>query len=140
MLGVRKARDVPVNVRGLRNVGRVNPQGERESVSARSCGENAVDLQLLKADDGQSYYCLRKERGLQYTLFRPFNWIGPGLDRTIDAKEHRARSVTQIIYDILHRGEVNLVGGGEQRRSFTWIGDGIDALMLIIRNENGKAD
>ena len=81
-----------------------------------------------------------KERGLQYTLFRPFNWIGPGLDRTIDAKEHRARSVTQIIYDILHRGEVSLVGGGEQRRSFTWIGDGIDALMLIIKNEGGKAD
>lgn len=80
------------------------------------------------------------ERGLQYTLFRPFNWIGPGLDRTIDAKEHRARSVTQIIYDILHRGEVSLVGGGEQRRSFTWIGDGIDALMLIIKNEGGKAD
>ena len=81
-----------------------------------------------------------KERGLQYTLFRPFNWIGPGLDMTIDAKEHRARSVTQIIYDILHRGEVSLVGGGEQRRSFTWIGDGIDALMLIIKNEGGKAD
>ena len=81
-----------------------------------------------------------KERGLQYTLFRPFNWIGPGLDRTIDAKEHRARSVTQIIYDILHRGEVSLVGGGEQRRSFTWIGDGIDALMLLIKNEDGKAD
>ena len=81
-----------------------------------------------------------KERGLQYTLFRPFNWIGPGLDRTIDAKEHRARSVTQIIYDIIHRGEVSLVGGGEQRRSFTWIGDGIDALMLIIKNEDGKAD
>lgn len=81
-----------------------------------------------------------QEKGLNYTLFRPFNWIGPGLDTMEDAKEHRARSVTQIIYDILNRGEVKLVGGGEQRRSFTWIGDGTDALMLLIRNENGHAD
>lgn len=81
-----------------------------------------------------------QEKGLRYTLFRPFNWIGPGLDTMEDAKEHRARSVTQIIYDILNSGEVKLVGGGEQRRSFTWIGDGTDALMLIIRNENGNAD
>ena len=81
-----------------------------------------------------------QEKGLKYTLFRPFNWIGPGLDTMDDAREHRARSVTQIIYDILNRGEVKLVGGGEQRRSFTWIGDGTDALMLIIRNEKNEAD
>ncbi len=81
-----------------------------------------------------------QEKGLQYTLFRPFNWIGPGLDTMNDAKEHRARSLTQIIYDILNRGEVKLVGGGEQRRSFTWIGDGTDALMLILRNEGNRAD
>ncbi len=81
-----------------------------------------------------------QEKGLQYTLFRPFNWIGPGLDTMNDAKEHRARSLTQIIYDILNRGEVKLVGGGEQRRSFTWIGDGTDALMLILKNEGKRAD
>ena len=81
-----------------------------------------------------------QEKGLQYTLFRPFNWIGPGLDTLNDAKEHRARSLTQIIYDILHRGEVKLVGGGEQKRSFTWIGDGIEALLLILRNEGGRTN
>ena len=81
-----------------------------------------------------------QEKGLQYTLFRPLNWIGPGLDTMNDAKEHRARSVTQIIYDVLHRGEVKLVGGGEQRRSFTWIGDGIEALLMILRNEGGNSD
>lgn len=80
------------------------------------------------------------EKGLQYTLFRPFNWIGPGLDTMEDAKQHRARSITQFIYDILHRGEIKLVGGGSQRRSFTWIGDGTDALMLILKNHKGQAD
>ncbi|RTZ92738.1 MAG: bifunctional UDP-4-keto-pentose/UDP-xylose synthase, partial [Deltaproteobacteria bacterium] len=30
--------------------------------------------------------------------------------------------------------------GGKQRRSFTYIDDGIDALMKIVRNENGICD
>ena len=38
------------------------------------------------------------------------------------------------------RYTVTLVGGGEQRRSFTWIGDGTDALAAILRNEGGRAD
>ena len=57
-----------------------------------------------------------------------------------DARCRKARSITQIIYDVLYRGEVTLVGGGEQRRSFTWIGDGTDALMALLRNEGGRAD
>ena len=41
------------------------------------------------------------------------------------------------------RGEpINLVDGGSQKRAFTYIDDGIDALMRIIANEgdiaNGK--
>ena len=80
------------------------------------------------------------EKGLQYTLFRPFNWIGHGLDTMEDARQHRARSITQFIYDILNRGEVKLVGGGTQRRSFTWIEDGTDALMILIKNNKGKAE
>jgi len=81
-----------------------------------------------------------QEEELRYTLFRPFNWIGPRLDTFEDAKEHKARSITQILYDILHERDVSLVGGGRQRRSFTWIGDGIEGLEAIIRNENGCAD
>jgi len=77
-----------------------------------------------------------QEEGLRYTLFRPFNWIGPRLDTFEDAKERKARSITQILYDILHERDVSLVGGGRQRRSFTWIGDGVKCLEAIIRNEN----
>jgi nucleoside-diphosphate-sugar epimerase len=45
-----------------------------------------------------------------------------------------------MIYDVLSMGEASLVDGGEQRRSFTWIGDAIEGLMAVIRNEGGKAD
>ena len=96
-----------------------------------SCGKQMLDRVIT---------AYGQEHGLRYTIFRPFNWIGPRLDTMADARERKARSVTQIVHDILHRGSVTLVGGGEQRRSFTWIGDGIDALMLILCNEGGRAD
>ncbi len=80
-----------------------------------------------------------EEHGLDYTLFRPFNWVGPRLDNFEDAKERTARSITQMIYDVLHRGEISLVGGGENRRSFLWVGDATDALLAILRNEGGRA-
>jgi nucleoside-diphosphate-sugar epimerase len=81
-----------------------------------------------------------QEEGLKFSIFRPFNWVGPRLDSFRDAEKRSARSVTQIIYDVLHRGEVSLVNGGAQKRSFTWIDDGIDALMAIINNDGNKAD
>ncbi len=81
-----------------------------------------------------------QEEELRYTLFRPFNWIGSRLDTFADAEAHKARSITQILYDILNGRDVSLVGGGRQRRSFTWIGDGVRCLEAIIRNENGCAD
>ena len=81
-----------------------------------------------------------QEEGLQFSIFRPFNWIGPRLDSFRDAEKRCARSATQIIYDVLHRGDVSLVNGGAQRRSFTWIGDGMDALMAIIGNDGNRAD
>ena len=81
-----------------------------------------------------------QEEGLRFTLFRPFNWVGPRLDTFGDAEENKARSVTQMIYNVLNRGKISLVNGGEQRRSFTWIGDGIEGLIAIIENREDKAD
>ena len=57
------------------------------------------------------------EAGLQFTIFRPFDWIGPRLDTKRDAEERRARSVTQMLYDMIHRRRISLVNGGEQRRA-----------------------
>lgn len=80
------------------------------------------------------------QEGLQFTLFRPFNWIGPGLDDIDAAKEGSSRVVTQFLGHLLRREPLRLVNGGAQRRSFTYIDDGIDALMQILRNEGGVAD
>jgi nucleoside-diphosphate-sugar epimerase len=82
-------------------------------------------------------YGMRDE--LDYTLFRPFNWIGPGLDNMHAAKEGSSRVITQFLGHIMRGENVRLVDGGRQRRCFTGISDGIDALMKMIENTNGRA-
>ncbi len=79
------------------------------------------------------------EQGLDYTLFRPFNWIGDGLDNINTAKEGSSRVITQFLGHIARGEPIKLVDGGAQRRTFTYIDDGVDALMKIIENENGVA-
>ncbi|MCX7338153.1 MAG: bifunctional UDP-4-keto-pentose/UDP-xylose synthase [Alphaproteobacteria bacterium] len=84
-------------------------------------------------------YAYGVHSGLDYTLFRPFNWLGPKLDSIYAPKEGSSRVVTQFIHDILYLGEIKLVDGGQQRRSFTDIDDGVAALLKIIDNVDGKA-
>ncbi len=97
-----------------------------------SCGKQMMDRVIT---------AYGQERGLRYTLFRPFNWIGPRLDTLRDAEERTARSITQMVHDILSGRPVTLVNGGEQQRSFTYVSDGIAALLAILDNEersNGR--
>jgi len=77
--------------------------------------------------------------GLDFTLFRPFNWIGAGLDSLSTAKEGSSRVVTQFLGHIARGEPIQLVDGGRQKRAFTYIDDGIDALMTIIENPRGVA-
>jgi len=81
-----------------------------------------------------------QEGSLQFTLFRPFNWIGPKLDDLYAAKEGSSRVVTQFILNLIQREPIRLVDGGFQKRCFTYVEDGIDCLMTIIENPGGVAD
>ncbi len=85
-------------------------------------------------------YAYGQKEGLRFTLFRPFNWIGPKLDNILEPKEGSSRVLTQFIGNILRGKDIQLVDGGNQRRSFTYIDDGIDALLRIIENANNCAD
>lgn len=73
---------------------------------------------------------------VEFTLFRPFNWIGPRLDSLYAAKEGSSRVVTQFIADLMLKRSISLVDGGNQRRCFTYIDDGISALVKILANKN----
>jgi nucleoside-diphosphate-sugar epimerase len=74
------------------------------------------------------------QAGLDYTLFRPFNWIGAGLDSINTPKEGSSRVITQFLGHIVRGEKIQLVDGGRQKRAFTYIDDGIDALVKIIDN------
>jgi nucleoside-diphosphate-sugar epimerase len=83
-------------------------------------------------------YGLKNE--LHYTLFRPFNWLGPKLDNPYNPKPGSSRVVSQFIGNILRGETIQLVNGGQQRRSFIDIDDGMACLLKIIANENGCAE
>ena len=96
-----------------------------------SCAKQLLDRVII---------AMGRDEGLRYTLFRPFNWIGSGLDSIHEAKEGSSRVVTQFLGHLLRQEPITLVDGGAQRRCFTHVSDGIEALMRILRNEGGCCD
>lgn len=82
-------------------------------------------------------YAYGEKNQLDYSIFRPFNFIGPKLD---DIKSvNNSRSITQFLHNIFNKKPIKLVDGGKSKRCFTFIDDGIDALMRILENKNGNA-
>lgn len=79
-----------------------------------------------------------RDKGLEFTIFRPFNWIGYGQD-DIHKTDGSPRLITQFLGRILRGESLDLVDGGANRRSFSYISDCIDALIKIIENKNGIA-
>ncbi|MBX3735984.1 MAG: bifunctional UDP-4-keto-pentose/UDP-xylose synthase [Candidatus Didemnitutus sp.] len=84
-------------------------------------------------------YAYGQRDHIDYTLFRPFNWIGPKLDNVFEPKEGSSRLFTQFISNVIFRKPIQLVDGGRQSRSFTYIDDGVDGLLRIIENRGGNA-
>jgi UDP-4-amino-4-deoxy-L-arabinose formyltransferase/UDP-glucuronic acid dehydrogenase (UDP-4-keto-hexauronic acid decarboxylating) len=75
--------------------------------------------------------------GLQFTLFRPFNWIGPKLDSLNSARIGSSRAITQLILNLVEGTPIQLIDGGRQKRCFTDVSDGVEALFRIIENKDG---
>ncbi|MFQ0830317.1 bifunctional UDP-4-amino-4-deoxy-L-arabinose formyltransferase/UDP-glucuronic acid oxidase ArnA [Serratia fonticola] len=80
------------------------------------------------------------KEGLKFTLFRPFNWMGPRLDNLDAARIGSSRAITQLILNLVEGSPIKLVDGGAQKRCFTDINDGIEALYRIIENRDGQCD
>jgi len=79
-------------------------------------------------------------QGLQFSLFRPFNWVGPKLDRLDSARIGSSRAITQLILNLVEGTPIQLVDGGNQKRCFTDISEGIECLFRIIENEGGRCN
>lgn len=81
-----------------------------------------------------------KKYNLPFTLFRPFNWMGPRLDSLDSARVGSSRAITQLILNLVEGTPIQLIDGGEQKRCFTDVKEGIDCLFRIIENKNGCCD
>ncbi len=81
-----------------------------------------------------------EKEGLSFTLFRPFNWMGPRLDNLNAARIGSSRAITQLILNLVEGSPIKLVDGGRQKRCFTDIKDGVEALFRIIENRDGVCD
>jgi UDP-4-amino-4-deoxy-L-arabinose formyltransferase/UDP-glucuronic acid dehydrogenase (UDP-4-keto-hexauronic acid decarboxylating) len=79
-------------------------------------------------------------QGLQFSLFRPFNWVGPKLDRLDSARIGSSRAITQLILNLVEGTPIQLIDGGRQKRCFTDISEGIECLFRIIENKGGACD
>jgi UDP-4-amino-4-deoxy-L-arabinose formyltransferase/UDP-glucuronic acid dehydrogenase (UDP-4-keto-hexauronic acid decarboxylating) len=79
-------------------------------------------------------------QGLQFTLFRPFNWIGPRLDSLESARIGSSRAITQLILNLAEGTPIKLVDGGQQKRCFTDVKDGVECLFRIIENPGNCCD
>jgi len=80
-------------------------------------------------------YAYGFEYGLNYTIVRPFNFIGPQMDYIpgFDG-EGIPRVLACFMKSLLYNKPLILVDGGLSRRCFTFIKDAVDAFMLILEN------
>ncbi|KAL9676611.1 hypothetical protein QQ045_004827 [Rhodiola kirilowii] len=83
-------------------------------------------------------YAEGAENGLEFTIVRPFNWIGPRMD-FIPGIDGPSEGVPRVLAcfsnNLLRREPLKLVDGGESQRTFVYIKDAIEAVLLMIVSE-----
>src|SRR5947209_6441238 len=78
------------------------------------------------------------EKGFNYTIIRPFNFIGPKIDfLPQDNKEGIPRVFSFFFEALLEGTEMKLVDGGGQRRCYTYIDDAVECANRIVENRGG---
>lgn len=81
------------------------------------------------------------EKGFNYTIIRPFNFIGPKIDFLPMEDETGIPRVFSYFMEALMEGtKMELVNGGAARRCYTYIDDAIECTARVIENPNGLCD
>ena len=78
-------------------------------------------------------YAHGKQNGLEFTIVRPFNVIGPLIDHVMVASDDGAPRVFSYFMSALLNGEaMRLVDGGKALRTFIHVDDLVNALVTIL--------
>lgn len=97
-----------------------------------------IDRNSLDVID-QIVHSYGKIHGLQFTLFKPFNWIGPNQDEIFEPTTNHHNIVSRFIASIVHQRDIELNDQGNVKQSFIYIDDAVAALVEIIENKNQQA-
>jgi UDP-apiose/xylose synthase len=80
------------------------------------------------------------EKGFQYTIIRPFNFIGPKIDFLLHEREGIPRVFSFFMDALLKGTRMQLVNGGTNRRCYTYIDDAVECTNRIVENPGGVCD
>ncbi|MBL9160305.1 MAG: bifunctional UDP-4-keto-pentose/UDP-xylose synthase [Verrucomicrobiales bacterium] len=80
------------------------------------------------------------EDGLNYTIIRPFNFIGPRIDYLPSEKAGNPRVFSHFMNALLYGTPMQLVDGGRSYRAYTHIDDAVDGIVRILDNPGGVCD
>ncbi|MGH9441708.1 MAG: bifunctional UDP-4-keto-pentose/UDP-xylose synthase [Thermoanaerobaculia bacterium] len=75
-----------------------------------------------------------------YTIVRPFNFIGPKIDYLPGETDGVPRVFSYFMEALLDGTPMKLVDGGRQRRCYTFIRDAVDCVARIVENRGGVCD
>jgi len=126
--------------------------------------ENTMDLNLLSEDlspmllgpvrnSRWSYACAKQllerwifahhlEKGLRFTVVRPFNFIGSGMDFLpgLENGEGIPRVLACFLSALLKGEPLKLVDGGKARRAFLHVDEAVDAVLRMLAKPEGAAN
>jgi len=77
---------------------------------------------------------------LEYSIIRPFNFIGPKIDYLPSEQDGNPRVFSHFVESLKTGKPMKLVNGGEQQRSYTHIDDAVDCIVRIIIDEKKVCD
>ncbi len=81
----------------------------------------------------RTLFALALERGLEFTIVRPFNFLGPWMDFLPGRDgEGTPRVLASFVGAMLDQRPLPLVDGGRNRRTFCSIHDAVDGILKIM--------
>lgn len=80
------------------------------------------------------------EGKLNYTIIRPFNFIGPRIDYLPVEGDGVPRVFSCFMAALLNGTSMKLVDGGSHRRSYTYVDDATECIYRIVKNPQGVCD
>lgn len=81
-------------------------------------------------------YAYGQEGLLEYTIIRPFNFIGPRMDFLVKSKDEGIpRVFANFMSALLYKEPMYIIDKGKNLRTFTYIKDAVEALEVILKNK-----